>query len=553
MTAATLTTAPTGSAHHLTGTRMLIRLALRRDRVLLPVWILVLVTTISSTERSLENLYDTAAKRAKIADDMNANGSFRALYGAVHADSFGGLTVWRVGGTIALLAGLMSLLVVIRHTREEEETGRQEALSAGMLGRRAPLTAALTTAAAANVLFLVLLTAILRGAGQSAAGSLAFGAVVALTGMVFAGIAAVAAQLTENTRLARGIAAAALGIAFVLRASGDAANSSTAGNSPADTSHPLLWVTPLGWAENVRPFADNRWWVLLLPVAFAAGCIALAYALADRRDLGAGFIPARPGPASAPASLAGVYGLAWRLQRGSLLAWVVGFAFGGAVFGGIADGAKDIVGDNTGTRDLFRRMGGHTDLTDAFLSTLLGILGLICVLFTAAAVLRLRDEETGNRAEPLLAGAVGRLRWAGGHLVIAYAGALAILAGGGLAMGLSYGITVGDVSGQLPRILLAALAQAPAVWVMTGLAVLIVGTLPRLSTAVWGLVGLVIALGWLGPALKLPQAVLDVSPFGHLPKLPGADVTATPYAWLLALALLLPAAGLTALRRRDLD
>ncbi|MFJ8741069.1 hypothetical protein ACIRL2_16995 [Embleya sp. NPDC127516] len=96
------------------------------------------------------------------------------------------------------------------------------------------------------------------------------------------------------------------------------------------------------------------------------------------------------------------------------------------------------------------------------------------------------------------------------------------------------------------------LAQAPAVWALTGLAVLVVGALPRLAPAVWGVVGLVIALGWLGPALKLPQAVLDVSPFGHLPKLPGADVAATPYLWLLALALALPAAGLTALRRRDL-
>ncbi|MFE2868662.1 ABC transporter permease [Embleya sp. NPDC059259] len=537
-----------GGPRHLAGTGTLIRLALRRDRVLLPVWVSALAGTVSSVERSLEGLYGTTAERADLARDMNANGSLRALYGAVFGDSYGALTAWRIGGYAALLAGLMSLIIVIRHSREEEETGRQEALSAAMVGRRAPLTAALTTATLANALLLVLCTAILLGAGQPAAGSLAFGLAVALSGLVFAAVAAVTAQLTENARLAKGIAGAVLGAAFVLRASGDAARAAASAGS-----HPLVWASPLGWAENVRPFAGDRWWVLVLPVGLIAGCVALAYTLADRRDLGAGFVRPRPGPAHAPASLAGAYGLAWRLQRGTLCAWAVGFALAGAVFGGIADGAQDIVGDNTGTRDLIRRMGGHVALTDAFLSTMVGMLGLICVVFGAGAVLRLRDEETNGRAEPLLANTVGRLRWAGGHLLIAYAGPVLILAAGGLAMGLAYGLTVGDVSGELPRILLAALAQLPAVWVLVGLAVLVVGALPRLAAAVWGLVGLVIALGWVGPALKLPQAVLDVSPFGHLPKLPGADVTATPYPWLLALALALPAAGLFALRERDLD
>ncbi|WP_406294547.1 ABC transporter permease [Embleya sp. NBC_00888] len=536
-----------GPARRLAGTGTLIRLAVRRDRVMLPVWVLALAAAVSSVERSLEDLYGTAAKRAELAHDMSANGSLRALYGTVFDDSYGALTTWRIGGYTALLAGLMSLLIVIRHTREEEETGRQEALSSAMVGRRAPLTSALTTAALANALLLALCSAILLGAGQPAAGSLAFGAAVALSGLVFAAVAAVAAQLTENARLAKGVAGAVLGAAFVLRASGDAAR-----DAATSGTHPLVWVSPLGWAENVRPFAGDRWWVLALPLALTLGCVALAYTLADRRDLGAGFVPPRPGPAHAPASLAGPYGLAWRLQRGTLLAWAVGFAVAGAVFGGIADGAQDLVGDNDGTRDLIQRMGGHVALTDAFLSTLVNMLGLVCVVFTAGAVLRLRDEETSGRAEPLLASAVGRARWAGGHLAIAYLGPLVVLAAGGVAMGLSYGITIGDVSGQVPRLLLAALAQAPAVWALTGLAVLVVGALPRLAPAVWGVVGLVIALGWLGPALKLPQTVLDVSPFGHLPKLPGADVTATPYLWLLALALALPAAGLTALRRRDL-
>ncbi|MYW02154.1 ABC transporter permease, partial [Streptomyces sp. SID3343] len=270
------------------------------------------------------------------------------------------------------------------------------------------------------------------------------------------------------------------------------------------------------------------------------------------RDIGAGFVAPRPGPPNAPASLTGAYGLAWRLQRGTLVAWIASFAFTGALFGSIVDGADDLVGKNDQTRKIIERMGGHQSLTDSFMATLVGLLGLICVVFTTAAVLRLRTEETEERAEPVLANAVGRLRWAGGHVVVAYVGTLLVLGAGGLTMGIAYGIAADDVGGQVPRVLAAALAQAPAVWILTGLAVLVFGAFPRLTAAVWGLVAIVIGIGWVGPALDLPQGVLDVSPFGHLPKLPGTDFVAAPYIWLLALSVLLPVAGLTALRRRDM-
>ncbi|MFI8102745.1 ABC transporter permease [Streptomyces sp. NPDC086023] len=515
------------------GTGALLRLALRRDRVLIPVWVLVIATMLVSMPGSLGSVYAGAAERAAVAATMNANSSMRAMYGPVFSDSLGGLTAWRMGVFGALLAAVMSLVVVVRHTREEEETGRQELVSAAMVGRRAPLTAALLAALAANALLAVLVAAGL--AGQGAAGAAALGLAVGGTGMLFATMAALAAQATESARAAKGLTAAVLGAAFVLRAAGDA--------GAADGSSALTWLSPLGWVEQVRAFAAERWWVLGLLVAAVAAQVLLAYALAGRRDVGMSFLPARPGPAEGRLGSAGA--LAWRLQRGGLLAWVLGFLVAGVVFGGMTEGVADLVGQNAKTREIFERMGGQAALTDAFLAAMAGMFGMVAGLFTVGAVLRLRGEETGGRAEPLLAHPLGRLRWAGGHLAVAFGGSALVLLAGGVGLAAGYGHRFWPLVG-------ACLAQLPAVWALGGLAVLLYGAVPRAAVAAWAAAGLALGLGWIGPALNLPGAVLDLSPFAHLPKLPGGEVAWAPLLALALLAAALAAGGLAALRRRDL-
>ncbi|MFJ7155233.1 ABC transporter permease [Streptomyces sp. NPDC101118] len=515
------------------GTGTLLRLALRRDRVLIPVWVLVITTMLVSMPGSLGSVYGSAAERASVAATMNANSSMRAMYGPVFSDSLGGLTAWRMGVFGALLAAVMSLVVVVRHTREEEETGRQEMVSAAMVGRRAPLTAALLAALTANGLLAVLVAAGL--AGQGAAGAAALGLAVGGTGMLFATTAALAAQATESARAAKGLTAAVLGAAFVLRAAGDA--------GAADGSSALTWLSPLGWVGQVRAFAAERWWVLGLLAAAVAAQALLAYALAGRRDVGMSFLPARPGPAEGRLGSAGA--LARRLQRGALLAWALGFLVAGVVFGGMTEGVADLVGQNAKTREIFERMGGQAALTDAFLAAMAGMLGMVAGLFAVGAVLRLRGEETGGRAEPLLAHPVGRLRWAGGHLAVAFGGSALVLLAGGVGLAAGYGHRFWPVVG-------ACLAQLPAVWALGGLAVLLYGAVPRAAVAAWAAAGLALGLGWIGPALNLPDAVLDLSPFAHLPKLPGDEVAWAPLPVLGLLAAALAAGGLAALRRRDL-
>ncbi|MGW2961283.1 ABC transporter permease [Streptomyces sp. NPDC001220] len=517
----------------LTGTGTLLRFALRRDRVTTPVWIAVNALMVLSMPNTLKTLYGTESERADLIRQLQTNASFRALIGPLHDTSLGGLTAWRVGVYAGVLAAVTSLLVVVRHTREEEETGRAELLASGAVGRRASLTAALLAAAVANGVPALLITAGL--AGQGVAGALSFGLGLAGTGMVFATAAAIVAQLTESARLARGLTSAVLGAAFVLRAAGDSASGSG--------SSPLTWLSPLGWLENLRPFAAERWWVLALFAAAVLVQAGVAYVLAGRRDLGMSFFPARPGPATG--GLGSAAALAWRLQRGGVLGWSLGFLLAGVVFGGLAQGAADLVGDNENAREIFERMGGQSGVTNAFLASMVGILGLIATLYVVASVLRLNGEETAGRAEPLLACAVGRLRWAAGHLTIAFGGSALIMLLAGLGFAVGYGKEVGPVMG-------ACLVQLPAVWVIGGLALLLYGVAPRLAPAAWGVAVAVLLIGWVGPALNAPRLVLDLSPFGHLPKLPGGGMEWGPVLILLGLAVLLTGVGLAGLKRRDM-
>jgi ABC-2 type transport system permease protein len=522
-----------GSTRRLAGTGTLVRFALRRDRVLIPVWVAVNALMVLSMPNALKNLYATAADRAELVRQTAADSALRAMIGPAFDDSLGALTAWRVGVYAGALAAVTSLLVVVRHTREEEESGRQEMVASGAVGRRACLTAALLTAAVADAVLALLLVAGL--AGQGAAGAVALALGIAGTGLVFATAAAIVAQLTESARLARGLTAAVLGAAFVLRAAGDSAT--------ADGSSVLTWLSPLGWLENLRPYAGERWWVLLL---FAAAVVvqgAVAYGLAGRRDLGMSFLPTRPGPAAGgPATAAA---LARRLQRGGLLGWSVGFFLAGVVYGGMTQGAADLIGKNAQARQIFERMGGQAAVTDAFLAAMIGVMGLIATLYVVGSVLRLHGEETSGRAEPVLAGAVGRLRWAAGHLLIAFGGTALLMLLTGLGFAAGHGGRTGPILG-------ACLAQVPAVWVIGGVTVLLYGLAPRIGPAAWGVAGAVLLVGWIGPALDVPQAVLDLSPFGHLPKLPGGPVRWPPLLALTALATVCTAAGLAGLRRRDM-
>jgi ABC-2 type transport system permease protein len=243
--------------------------------------------------------------------------------------------------------------------------------------------------------------------------------------------------------------------------------------------------------------------------------------------------------------------LAWRLQRGTLLAWTAGFALLGVVFGYIVPTVAEQLAANPQFKAYLASLGG--DAGDAVFTLYMIAFAPVIALYAISAVLRMRSEEVGMRAEPVLSTAVGRLRWMGSHLVFAIIGPAVVLAALGIAAGLSYGLNTGDVGRETLRVLAAAIANLPAVWVMAGIAAALFGLLPRFAALSWAtLVGvLLIELG--GELQQVSQAVLDISPFRHVPRVLVSDVSAAPLIWLAAVATALTAVGLLGFRFRDVD
>jgi len=537
----------------LAGTGALTRLAFRRDRIMLPVWVYVITAAIASNSYSLNKLYPTAADRAALAASGGQNPALVFLYGRMWGDSLGAVSAWRYGVWASIFAALMSIFLVIRHTRADEEAGRLELVGSAAVGRLAALTAGLLVAVVANVVLTLLLVIVLIALGLPAAGSVAFALAITTCGLAFAAVALLAAQLAVSARAARGIALGALGAAYLLRAVGDA--------SGAGGLSWLTWLSPLGWTEQIRPYTADRWWVLALPLALTAAATAAAYVLAVVRDHGAGLLPDRPGRPAASAWLRAVrhwpIGLAWRLQRGTLYGWAVGFAFTFAASGAAAKGIGSLLGGSEQLRHAFTRLGGQAGITNAYLAAIMSLAGLAAAAYATSAVLRLRTEETDGQAEPLLATATSRISWGLSHIAVAVVGTAALLAVAGVAAGLGYGLRTGTAGSEVARLLGAAMVQLPASLAVAGAAVVLFGLAPRASVAgAWTVVGVVVLIALFGQVLQLSQWVLDISPFAHVPKLPGAAVTAAstgaPLLWLGLAAVALAAAGLAGLRRRDI-
>ena len=525
----------------LRGVGALLLLRLRLDRLRLMLWLSGIVGLVAASTHSVVALYDTPAKLQQYAALVDGNTALIIQAGPGYglADpTLGSVVMNELGIWVIIAHGLMSLFLTVRHTRAEEESERIEVIRSTPIGRHAPLAATMVHVGLTNVVIASVTAGYLLLEGLPLAGSIAFAATLIGAGCVFAAVALVFAQTLGTARGALGLGAVVLAASFVLRAVGDV------------TGGALSWLSPIGWAQAIRAFADERWWVLVVPAACTTALTALAIVLQAHRDIGSGMIAQRAGRAEARPGFASALSLGRRLQRSAMVGWMVGLALFGFFYGVVAEQADTIFAESPEVAEYFEQLG-QLSPTDAFLSTSVLMLALIGSGFSISSTLRLRSEESAMRADVLLSTPTARRTWALSHLAMAAGGTSAIMIATGATTGVGVAVATGDI-GQIPRLLGAALAMVPPMLVLIGVTMSLYGTAPRAAPLAWAALTGVVIVGLFAGILDLPQWIRNCSPFEHAPTLPGGRLDARPIVVLTLLAAVLITSGVLALERRDI-
>ncbi|WP_320065546.1 multidrug ABC transporter permease [Micromonospora sp. RTGN7] len=524
----------------LTGARPLLRAALTQDARNIGPWVMLITALSASSVLAYEWVFPDAQSRTELAATLGSNPALSLIFGPARdlltADGF---NAWRAGALGTFFAALMAIFIVVRNSRADEDSGQAELLASGVMGRQTRLAVALLMAVLASIVLGVFSWVVTVALGGGALNTLALSASFTASGLMFAGVAGIAAQIGSDARAANSIAVATLGIAFVVRGYIDA----------SEASSWFVWLTPLGWLEEVRPASGNNAWPLLLALGFAVALAAVALALHARRDFGFGMIAPRRGPARG-GMVASVWGLALRINRGSLISWLVAFAGLGAVFGFLATSVGGVFADNPAMGGLVAA-GATTEagLIFSFLVTIMQLVGIIAAVFGVQIVMRIYTEELDHRVEPVLAGSLSRAKYLASNTVVAFgAPAVALLISGTviglIAAAAEPGISAGDV-------ILQALATIPAVWTLVALALAAVGANPRVRLAGWLGVVATFVLTLLGPLFKLWDWILGISPLWHVPNITATSPDWTGLGWVSGVAVLLTVVAFAGFRRRD--
>jgi ABC-2 type transport system permease protein len=486
--------------------------------------------------------YPTLSSRLAFAHSFADNKAIRLFYGVPHyLLTVSGYTAWRVGGTLAIFAAVFGLLAAVRALRSEEDTGRMELVLAGSVGRGTAYLAAMA-AIAAGVLILGLAEfAGLVLAGLPVGGSAELALATASVVPVFVGVGAVASQLASTRRMALELGGAAVGLFLALRVIAD--TSAGAGW--------LRWATPLGWAEEVRPFTGAHPIVLALPAAATVLLLMAAARIAAGRDIGTGVLPSRESAKPRLGLLSSPTAQALRSERASLIVWLSSVGAFAYITGVIAK-STSTAGISKSLQHEVAKLGTGSIVTPTgylafvFIFFVLAVSLFVCVQIGAA-----RHEEADERLETLLSLPVSRRGWLGGRLVLAVAGATAISLTAGLLTWA--GAESGGVSISLAGMLEAGLNCLPVALMFLGIAALTYAIVPRASAGLsYGLVTVAFLWDLFGSLLSVPKWLVQATPFAHVGLVPAQPFRAGAAVIMLGIAAASALAAVWLFQRRDL-
>ncbi|WP_246284476.1 ABC transporter permease [Gordonia asplenii] len=514
---------------------------IRRERIISPVTVVLIVVINLSTAASVVSMYSTQQEKAALAASAGTNAAFSFLLGPLHhIDSNAAVVSWRAGLFMIAATAVCVALTVTRLTRKEEELGRVELVRSGATGALAPLTAALVVAVVVSVVVGVAMAILMVPLGAGVASAAAVGAQYTTTALAAAGLAAVGAQFAATSRIANMVAASVILGGYVLRGVGDI----------ADGWSWLQWLSPMGWAERIDPFGANSWWPALASLAVFAASVGGAVWMSDRRDLGGGLLQPRPGPASTD-KLSTMPAVATHLAIPGMASWASAITTYALVIGFLIPSINDIASSNPQITDYLEKLGGAGDLGTVFTSTMMGYLGFAAAAWAVTAVGRLRADESAGRTETLLATPISRSTYFIDQAVVLVIGIVVIMACAALGVGVADALVSGGWGAALGHAFSAAAVQIPAALVLAGIVAVLYGAKPAWTLGAWLVLIVAFLVGPLGALFNLPQWARDISPFTHVPMVPAEPMRWLPIILLTLIAIAAAAIGWRSFTQRD--
>ncbi|WP_456276693.1 ABC transporter permease [Bacillus sp. AK128] len=519
------------------------RFIFRLNRFRILIWLVSLTFFTLVVPVSFTGLYNSQQEREVMAQTM-ANPAMTAMTGPANLSNYtiGVMTAHQMLLMTAAVVGLMSILLVTRQTRADEEEGRLEMIRSFPTGRLSYLNASLLIITITYV-GLALITGFglyaLGIESMDLEGSLLYGVALGATGLFFAGVTAVFAQLSESSRGTIGYSISVLLIAYLFRAITDVSNET------------LSWISPLAWVTKAEVYDKNNWWPILLLIGTSLVLYIIANYLNAIRDMGRGFLPSKPGKKYASSFLKSPIGLALRLQRTGMISWAIGMFVLGASYGSVLGDLETFFSDNEAMKQLLPPVEGVT-LLEQFIPMLMIVISLLATIPPVMAMNKLKSEEKKDRIVHLLSKSVSRTRLLGSYFIISIINGLImiLLAAFGLW---SVGTTVVAGGLSFDTIFIAALSYYPATFVMISLAVFLIGISPKVTSFIWLYVLYSFLVLYLGGLFQFPDWVGNISPYGHVPQTPIEDFSFLPLVLLCSVGIGLTVIGFICFNKREIE
>lgn len=526
------------------GTGRITRLLLRQNRFKLILWLVGIIGVTLTVANVYPTVYKTQADIQGFAFTMT-NPAMTAMLGphyAIEDYNFGAVLANEMLLFTAIAVAVMNILLVASTTRDDEEEGRLEMIRSLPVGRLAYLTASAIMILLLNSLLLLFIgfgLSFVDASGMTLEASVLYGAILGATGVFFASLTALVAQLADTARGTTSLSMAVLILAYIVRAIGDVQNET------------LALMSPLGWAVRTEVFVGNEWWPIAALLVGTAVWLVIALYLNLKRDINAGLLPDRKGKTQASSFLKTPIGLTWHLEKSSLIGWTVVLFFLSAAFGGILGDLETFFSDMDIIQAYFSE-GSGSSLTEQFLALLMSIMAVFTAMPVTAMILKLKKEERLGRIENYYSRSISRNKVLASYYSVSLLSTIIMQVMTGLGLYLT-GNQALEGGLELGMILKAALIYVPAVWLIIGIATLLIGVFPKGSGLAWLYIVFSLMVVYIGDLLDFPDWVTNLSPYTHVPQVPIEDLDWGSLIALSAAAIILTVIGFVGYNKRDIQ